>query len=200
MRYGGPRSNDGRIPYSVREMADNPHVSIPTARLRVFSELQKHGFIVEIRRGRYGRKRTYASEWRLTEFACDLTADPPTHAYRQWRGETPQQIATRDFARRARSVGGRRVTIQKQNQVCNVVSLAVCNVVTGKCATSFHLSPKIQSVVCNVVSRSGRPTESRLHTSMCLPGVCAFDRASGVILMTMKHSLRARDLKPGWPF
>jgi hypothetical protein len=105
MRYGGKNSNNGRIPYSVREMAENLHISLPTARLRVFRPLQTHGFIVETKRGRYGRKRTYASEWRLTEFACDVTQEPPTHAYRQWQGSA-QLIATKDFTQRARAVRG----------------------------------------------------------------------------------------------
>jgi hypothetical protein len=59
---------------------------------------------------------------------------------------------------------------QKQNQVCNVVSLAVCNVVSGKCATSFHLSAKKGPVVCNVVSSSALSGQRRVHTSMCMPG------------------------------
>ena len=105
MRYGGPNSNNGRIPYSVREMAGNLNISTPTARLRVFKELQEHGFIVETRRGRYGRKRTYASEWRLTEFKCDVTGQAPTHAYQHWQGSS-QPISTKDYVRRAQSMIG----------------------------------------------------------------------------------------------
>ena len=98
----GQDSNNGRIPYSVREMADNlPHQSCRQLGLRVFQPLQKpHGFIVEMKTGgRYGRKRTYASEWRLTEFACDVETrrSLATHAYRQWRGSTAT-IATKDFS------------------------------------------------------------------------------------------------------
>jgi hypothetical protein len=106
MRYGGPGSNNGRIPYSVREMAENLNISVPTVRLRVFKELKEHGFIVETRRGHYGRRRSYASEWRLTEFECDATEQAPTHAYRQWQGSA-QPISTKDFVRRAQSMIGR---------------------------------------------------------------------------------------------
>ena len=102
IRYSGPGSTNGRIPYSVREMADNLGISVPTARSRVFKPLKDYGFIVETRRGRYGRRRTYASEWRLTEFACDLTGESATHAYRHWQGASPP-IATKDFVDRLNS-------------------------------------------------------------------------------------------------
>src|SRR5262245_42113239 len=102
MRYGGRDSNNGRIVYSVREMAKNLNISVPTARERVFKELKEHGFIVETKRGRYGRKRSYASEWRLTEFQCDVTGELPTHAYKHWQGSA-QPISTKDFVRRAQS-------------------------------------------------------------------------------------------------
>ena len=104
MRYGGEGSNNGRIPYSVREMAKNLNISPPTAQRRVFKQLKEHGFIVEKRRGRYGKKRTYASEWRLTEFKCDLTGEAATHAYRRWQGSAPP-ISTKDFVHRAQSMG-----------------------------------------------------------------------------------------------
>lgn len=104
IRCGGPRSNNGRIPYSVREMAANLGISPPTAR-RVFKDLKEHGFIIETRRGRYGRRRTYASEWRLTEFGCDVSDIPPTRDYMKWEGSTPSQpVATQDFVRRAQSL------------------------------------------------------------------------------------------------
>ena len=102
MRYGGPGSYNGSIPYSVREMAKNLNISVPTVRKRVFKELVDHGFIIETKRGRYGKKRCYASEWRLTEFKCDVTDQLPTHAYRNWKGSA-QSISTQDFVQRAQS-------------------------------------------------------------------------------------------------
>ena len=102
MRYGGLGSNNGSIPYSVREMAKNLNISPPTAQRRVFKELRDHGFIVETKRGRYGKKRSYASEWRLTEFKCDMTGQLPTHAYRHWQGSA-QPISTKDYVNRAQS-------------------------------------------------------------------------------------------------
>jgi hypothetical protein len=83
-------------------MANNLNISPPTAQRRVFKELKDHGFIVETRRGRYGKKRSYASEWRLTEFRCDMTGQLPTHAYRHWQGSA-QPISTKDYVNRAQS-------------------------------------------------------------------------------------------------
>jgi hypothetical protein len=45
-RYGGPNSNNGRIPYSSREMAKNLSVSKTTA-CKVFNDLMSHGFIAK---------------------------------------------------------------------------------------------------------------------------------------------------------
>jgi hypothetical protein len=101
MRYGGPGSNNGRIPYSSRELEQNLKVGRKTA-LRTFAELQSHGFIVMTKKGRYGAKRSYASEWRLTEFACDLTGAQPTHDYRQWQGPA-KPVAVKDFEHRLRA-------------------------------------------------------------------------------------------------
>jgi biotin operon repressor len=107
-RYGGPKSNNGRIPYSGRELAENLRISKPTAQ-RAFNDLQDHGFIVLTKRGRYGRKRRLASEWRLTEFPCDVTEGPPTHAYRHWQGASrPAGVA--DFVNRAHAQNGRHKT------------------------------------------------------------------------------------------
>ena len=103
MRYGGVGSNNGRIPYSSRELEQNLKVGRKTA-LRTFKELEAHGFIAMTKKGRYGAKRTYASEWRLTEFACDVSGTPPTHDYRQWQGPA-LPVAVKDFEHRLRAVG-----------------------------------------------------------------------------------------------
>ena len=100
-RYGGKNSNNGRIPYSGRELASNLGVSRTTAH-RVFKELQDHGFIVLMKAGRYGRKRRYAAEWRLTEFPCNITGELATNAYRHWQGQH-SPAAVKDFENRLRS-------------------------------------------------------------------------------------------------
>jgi hypothetical protein len=44
-RYGGPKSNNGRVTYSVREMAENLGVGKATAQ-KIFVDLKDRGFVV----------------------------------------------------------------------------------------------------------------------------------------------------------
>ena len=101
-RYGGPESNNGEIPYSVREMAENLNVSQSTA-IRAFKQLEAHGFIVKVKAGRYHRKRRIATEWRLTEFPCDVTDALPTKDYEKWEGPPRTAPSTMDFVHRAQA-------------------------------------------------------------------------------------------------
>jgi DNA-binding transcriptional regulator YhcF (GntR family) len=71
-RYAGVGSNNGRIPYSVREAAKELTIGTATAS-RALAALVDHGFIVPITRGAFSCKIRHATEWRLTEFACDVT-------------------------------------------------------------------------------------------------------------------------------
>src|SRR5262249_58648087 len=52
-RYNG--SNNGRIPYSVREAVPALHVSKATLS-RLFRELEDHGFIIRTKRGPFSLK------------------------------------------------------------------------------------------------------------------------------------------------
>jgi hypothetical protein len=82
-RYAGPGSNNGRLPFSVREMAEALNVSRATA-WRAMRRLQAHGFIVEMKRGAFSLKERHASEWRLTEHGCDITGNLPTKDFANW--------------------------------------------------------------------------------------------------------------------
>jgi DNA-binding transcriptional regulator YhcF (GntR family) len=82
-RYAGLGSNNGRISYSVREAADHLHVGKSTA-MRALDQLQDRGFVVCEQRGAFSLKKRHATEWRLTEFANDITQG---------------QLATKDFIR-----------------------------------------------------------------------------------------------------
>lgn len=84
MRYAGPGSNNGRLPYSLREMAKELNVSKMTAR-RALRMLQERGFIVETKRGAFSLKERHATEWRLTEFGCDVTDALATKDFARWR-------------------------------------------------------------------------------------------------------------------
>jgi DNA-binding transcriptional regulator YhcF (GntR family) len=83
-RYAGRESNNGRIPYSVREMAEALGTSKATA-LRALNRLQDHGFIVLMKKGAFSRKVRHASEWRLTEFPCNVTNEPATKDFVRWK-------------------------------------------------------------------------------------------------------------------
>jgi hypothetical protein len=82
-RYAGYGSNNGKIGYSVREAATNLHVGTSTAK-RALDALQDRGFIVAMKRGAFSLKKRHASEWRLTEFASDISKDMPTKDFMTW--------------------------------------------------------------------------------------------------------------------
>jgi hypothetical protein len=87
MRYNG--SNNGRIPYSVREAAKALNVSFQTA-MRSLQLLQNRGFIVCTRRGAFSLKAApSASEWRLTEYANDTPPEHPTKNFMRWQPAKP---------------------------------------------------------------------------------------------------------------
>ena len=77
-RYNG--SNNGRIAYSVRDAAAECRVNKDTAS-RAFKELVDGGFIEATRYGGLTRKTRLASEWRLTEYRCDLTGSLSTKPF-----------------------------------------------------------------------------------------------------------------------
>lgn len=83
-RYAGPGSNNGRLPFSLREMAEALNVGKMTA-ARALRSLQEHGFIVETKRGAFSLKLRHASEWRLTEFGCDITGALATKDFARWQ-------------------------------------------------------------------------------------------------------------------
>jgi hypothetical protein len=85
-RYAGPKSNNGRIPFSYEEMANALNVSKATA-MRALARLQEHGFIVRTKKGSFNLKLRHASEWRLTEFGCDVTSELATKDFSRWRKE-----------------------------------------------------------------------------------------------------------------
>jgi DNA-binding transcriptional MocR family regulator len=107
-RYGGPGSNNGRIPCSLRELVEALHVSKATA-MRALDRLQDHGFVVREKRGHFDFKLRHANEWRLTEFGNDLTGELPTKDFARWKKQNsvspenqhgftrePERVSTRN--------------------------------------------------------------------------------------------------------
>src|ERR1044071_5672528 len=80
-RYAGV--NNGRISYSVREAADALHIGKTTAALAM-GELVQQGFIVAREKGAFSLKKRHATEWRLTEFDCDVTKERASKDFMRW--------------------------------------------------------------------------------------------------------------------
>jgi DNA-binding transcriptional regulator YhcF (GntR family) len=84
-RYWG--TNNGQIVIGVRELGTALHVSLVTAS-RALKRLQDHGFIAVMQKGSFNRKVRHASEYRLTEFGCDVTNALATKDFARWQKNT----------------------------------------------------------------------------------------------------------------
>jgi hypothetical protein len=69
-RYRGPDSNNGRIPFAVREAAKLLGVSSGTAQ-RAFKALEDRGFVVVAKRSGFNMQGRASAEWLLTEYPDD---------------------------------------------------------------------------------------------------------------------------------
>jgi hypothetical protein len=87
-RYRGPNSNNGKIPYSVREAAKVLNVGRSTAQ-RCFQRLMAHGFLRVSKRGGFSMKGRVSTEWLLTEFPDD-TQSRFTKASKDFMGWMPE--------------------------------------------------------------------------------------------------------------
>lgn len=77
--------NNGRLVLSIRQVSEEMHVSKTTA-AEAFKELVAHGFTEVVIRGSFGgRKDGRATEWRLTEYPCDVSGELPSKAFMSWR-------------------------------------------------------------------------------------------------------------------
>jgi hypothetical protein len=85
-RYAGQGTNNSKIGYSIRTAAKNLHIGTSTAK-RALDVLQERGFIVCMTKGAFSLKARHATEWRLTEFVCDVSGDLPTKEFIRWRPE-----------------------------------------------------------------------------------------------------------------
>jgi hypothetical protein len=96
-RYRGPNSNNGRIPYSVREAAIVLNVSRSTAN-RAFHLLTERGFLAIGRRSGFSLKGRVSTEWLLTEFADDTkaTIEIARKDFMQWSPEKENNSLTSD--------------------------------------------------------------------------------------------------------
>lgn len=91
-RYAGPNSNNGRIPYAVRDGAKALGISAATAS-RGLKVLQEHGFIVSMKLGGFNVKQRHATEWRLTEFPCDVTNAIASKEFARWSAQIRNTVS-----------------------------------------------------------------------------------------------------------
>lgn len=93
-RYAGPGSNNGRIPYAVGEATEALNIGRATA-CRAFEQLQDRGFIVAVTKGAFSLKKKHATQWRLTEFGCDVTSAWATKDFMRWQPsvKNPSSVA-----------------------------------------------------------------------------------------------------------
>jgi hypothetical protein len=88
-RYNG--SNNGKLPFSIREAADALHIG-KNAASAAFSELQEKGFLVVTKRSAFSLKTKAATEWRLTEFPCDVTNALASREFMRWSPEKQNTV------------------------------------------------------------------------------------------------------------
>ncbi len=53
--------------------------------MRALDRLEERGFIVLTKIGAFSMKMRHASEWRLTEFPCDVSGGLATKDFIRWR-------------------------------------------------------------------------------------------------------------------
>jgi DNA-binding transcriptional regulator YhcF (GntR family) len=90
-RYMG--SNNGRIPYSVREGAAELGVSKTTVS-RALLDLIDRRFIEKVKAAAFNMKNErHATEFRLTEFPCNVTNTAiASHDYMRWQYGGPERL------------------------------------------------------------------------------------------------------------
>jgi len=96
-RYRGPNSNNGKIPYSVREAAAALNVGRNTAN-RAFHRLAERGFIVPKTPSGFNVKGRISTEWLLTEFPDDTlaSANIATKTFMSWTPAPRVRSPTRE--------------------------------------------------------------------------------------------------------
>lgn len=92
-RYDG--RNNGRIALANRELADALQSSKDTAR-RALDSLAEKGFLVKTKASGFNVKSRAATEWRLTEYPCDVSGNLPSKEFARWRATDFSQAHQRD--------------------------------------------------------------------------------------------------------
>lgn len=92
-RYDG--LNNGRIGLGCRELADEINMSRNTAD-RALDALAEKGFIAKSKASAFNVKNRAVTEWRLTEYKCDVTGQLPSKEFMRWEPTIKTQSHPRD--------------------------------------------------------------------------------------------------------
>lgn len=90
-RYNG--ANNGFIAYAVREGADALRLSKNTV-ARCIERLIALGFLEIVVKGSFNFKKGHATEYRLTDFACNRTNQLPSKTFMRWGREQRKEKST----------------------------------------------------------------------------------------------------------
>lgn len=85
--------NNGRIGMGCRDLAAALGTSKDTANGSLDS-LEKKGFIAIMRASGFNMKNRAATEWRLTEYPCNVTGELPTKDFVRWSPEAKNTVAS----------------------------------------------------------------------------------------------------------
>jgi len=88
--YNG--ENNGSIGMSARRLALLMGCNKATA-ARALRELEDAGFITTMKVGTFSRRDRLASEYRLNNFSCDVTHEPPARTWNCQRWQVPTTVA-----------------------------------------------------------------------------------------------------------
>ena len=110
-RYNG--SNNGRIGFSLRDAAKALHIGRDAAST-AFAQLQDRGFLVIAKRSAFSLKTKLATEWRVTEFPCDVTDTLSTRDFMRWSPEKHFTVP----------VAGPTVPVAGQHGTCSTTVVA----------------------------------------------------------------------------
>lgn len=92
-RYDG--TNNGRIGLGARELAAELGMG-KSAASDALSSLRQHGFISVSKPSAFHIKNRTATEWRLTEYRCDVSGDLPSKDFMRWAPTKKEQSAQPD--------------------------------------------------------------------------------------------------------
>jgi hypothetical protein len=116
--YNG--ANNGSIAWSIREAAQALLVSPATA-ARALERLEERGFIVREKQGAFSRKNRHATEWRLTEFNCDLSGELATKDFARWQPGAQVHVVRPENSKhgaRGETICARSETVGARGETC----------------------------------------------------------------------------------